>query len=140
MGAVTADGQLLANPEAGLDEANLERAAGPAREKIARQLTSLRGVRPPLQVSGMTAIVVDDGLATGLTARAAVAYLRRQGAARIVLAVVAAGASAAVLRREVDELVAVEIPYSFHAVGQFYARFPQTDDAEVRGLLGVSAA
>ena len=141
VGAVTADGQLLANPEAGLDEANLERAAGPAREKIARQLTSLRGVRPPLQVSGMTAIVVDDGLATGLTARAAVAYLRRQSAARIVLAVpVAAGASAAVLRREVDELVAVEIPYSFHAVGQFYARFPQTDDAEVRGLLGVSAA
>ena len=140
VGAVTADGQLLANPEAGLDEASLERIAGPAREKIVRQLTSLRGTRPPLGVSGMTAIVVDDGLATGLTARAAVAYLRRQGAARIVLAVpVAADTSAAALRRDVDEFVAVEIPYSFYAVGQFYASFPQTEDAEVRALLGVSA-
>jgi putative phosphoribosyl transferase len=140
VGAVTADGRLLANAELGLDPQLLERAAGPAREKLARQLTSLRGGRPPLQVAGLTVIVVDDGLATGLTARAAVHYLRREGAARIVIAVpVAADSSARALRSEVDELVAVDIPHSFAAVGQFYASFPQTEDSEVRSLLGVEA-
>ena len=140
IGAVTADGRLVANPEAGIDAPALERAAAPAREKLARQLRSLRGDRPPLDLTGLTTLVVDDGLATGLTARAAVHYLRREGAARIVLAVpVAAVSSANALRREVDEFVAVDMPPSFFAVGQFYASFPQTEDAEVRNLLGVEA-
>jgi putative phosphoribosyl transferase len=139
IGAVTADGRLLANPEAGLDAHALERAAAPAREKLARQLRSLRGDRGPLDMKGLTALVVDDGLATGLTALAAVHYLRREGAARVVLAVpVAAVVSANELRREVDEFVAADVPSSFFAVGQFYASFPQTEDAEVRRLLGVS--
>jgi len=140
IGAVTADGQLLANPESGVYAQALEQAAAPAREKLARQLLSLRGDRPPLDLTGLTTLVVDDGLATGLTARAAVNYLRREGAARIVLAVpVAAVSSATELCREVDEFVAVDIPSPFYAVGQFYASFPQTEDAEVRRLLGVDA-
>jgi putative phosphoribosyl transferase len=140
IGAVTADGVLLGNPDARLPLETLEAAAGPARDKVARQLHSLRGDRPPLDVAGRTAIVVDDGLATGLTARAAVAYLRRQGAARIVLAVpVAAASSAAVLRGEADEFVVVDMPPAFFAVGQFYGLFGQTEDAEVRELLGEAA-
>lgn len=138
IGAVTADGRLLANPEAGVDASALEYAAAPAREKLARQLRSLRGDRPPLDLTGLTTLVVDDGLATGLTARAAVHYLRRERVARIVLAVpVAAASSANELRADVDEFVAVDVPSSFFAVGQFYASFPQTEDAEVRRLLGV---
>jgi putative phosphoribosyl transferase len=135
-GAVTADGELLANPDAGFDAATLEHIADAAREKLAGQLRSLRGKRPTLNVSGLTTIVVDDGLATGLTALAAIHYLRRQGAARVVLAVpVAAQSSAMRLQREVDEFVAVEVPAGFFAVGQFYTNFGQTEDAEVRALL-----
>jgi putative phosphoribosyl transferase len=136
IGAVTADGQLVANPDTGFDTAGLEHAAGPAREKIVRQLRALRGDRPPLVVAGLTTIVVDDGLATGLTALAALRYLRRQGAARTVLAVpVSAESSARRMRGEVDEFVAVDVPAGFSAVGQFYARFGQTEDWEVRALL-----
>lgn len=140
IGAVTADGQLLANPDAGFGIYGVEHAAGPAREKVASQLRLLRGSRPPLAVTGLTAIVVDDGLATGLTALAAVRYLRRQGAARIVLAVpVSAVSSARRLRGEVDEFVAVDVEAGFSAVGQFYVRFGQTEDDEVRALLAEHA-
>ena len=135
-GALTADGELLGNPMAGLGRAELERVAGAARDKIARHVASLRGDLAPLQLAGRTVIVVDDGLATGLTARAAIRFLRRQGAARVVLAVpVAAADSARLLSAEADELVAVEIRDDFYAVGQFYASFGQTEDAEVRALL-----
>jgi len=135
-GALTADGELLVNPGARIDAAGLDSIAGAAREKISRLLGALRGDRPPLQLTGRAVIVVDDGLATGLTARAAVRYLRRQGVARIVLAVpVAARDSAALIAPEVDELVSVETPEDFFAVGQFYQRFNQTEDWEVRTLL-----
>ena len=135
-GALTADGELLANPVARVGLADLERLSGGAREKISRLLDSLRGDLPPLHIEGRTAIVVDDGLATGLTARAAARYLRRQGASRIVLAVpVAARDSAAMIAPEVDEFVSAETPAGFYAVGQFYMRFGQTEDAEVRALL-----
>lgn len=141
VGAVTADGELLANPEAGLSAPALARAAGAAREKLASQLRSLRGDRLPLDVTGLTTIVVDDGLATGLTALAAVLYLRRQGAARIVLAVpIAAESSARRLSGEIDEFVAADVSASFFAVGQFYVTFGQTEDAEVRALLDAASA
>jgi putative phosphoribosyl transferase len=136
-GALTADGELLANPSAGLGRAELESIAGNARDKIARHLSSLRGDLAPLPVTGQTVIVVDDGLATGLTARAAIRFLRRQGAARVILAVpVAAAGSAVMLSQEADELVTVETRDDFFAVGQFYGEFGQTEDYEVRALLG----
>ena len=135
-GALTADGELLANPVAHVSLADLDRLSGDARAKISRLLDSLRGDLPPLHIEGRTAIVVDDGLATGLTARAAVRYLRRQGASRIVLAVpVTARDSAAMIAPEVDEFVSAETPAGFSAVGQFYMHFGQTEDAEVRELL-----
>ena len=86
-------------------------------------------------------LLVDDGIATGLTALAAVGFLRAHGAARVVLAVpVIARSSAEELRQQVDELVAVLEPTAFYAVGQFYERFEQTSDEEVRRLLAPSAA
>ena len=136
VGALTADGELLANPQAGFSPEQLDGLAADARAKIERQLKSLRGELPTAEIKGRTVIVVDDGLATGLTASAAIRYLRRQGAARIVLAVpVAARDSAERLSGEADELLSADTPQDFFAVGQFYRSFGQTDDSEVRGLL-----
>lgn len=85
---------------------------------------------------GKTAIVVDDGLATGATARAAVQGLRAQGAGKVILAVpVAPPETAAVLRQEVDELICLAEPAGFGAVGRFYVDFHQLEDAEVVDLL-----
>jgi putative phosphoribosyl transferase len=135
-GALTADGELLANPDLHLDPTSLEGMAADAKAKVARLLGSLRGSAPELPLVGRTAIIVDDGLATGLTAKAAARFVRRQGAAHIVLAVpVAAPASAAALSDEVDELAYVELPAPFAAVGQFYTAFDQVSDDEVRSLL-----
>lgn len=136
VGALTADGELLANPQAGFDETALDLISGDAHAKIGRLLGSLRGDLPPKRIDGQTVIVVDDGLATGLTARAAIRYLRRQHAARIVLAVpVSARDSAELLMPEADEFISADIPDDFWAVGQFYRSFGQTEDAEVRWLL-----
>ena len=135
-GALTADGELLANSQAGFSPEQLDGLAADARAKIERQLKSLRGELPTAEIKGRTVIVVDDGLATGLTASAAIRYLRRQGAARIVLAVpVAARDSAERLSGEADELLSADTPQDFFAVGQFYRSFGQTDDSEVCGLL-----
>ena len=99
-------------------------------------MRAYRADRTSPAIAGATAIVVDDGIATGLTLSAAVAYLRRKGAKRIVIAApVAAPDSAARLRGEADEVVTLAEPRGFNAVGQFYACFDQTPDAEVRELL-----
>jgi putative phosphoribosyl transferase len=83
------------------------------------------------------AIVVDDGLATGATARAAVAVARTMGAARVVVAIpVAAADSIELLRREADDVVCPLVPEVFGAVSRFYRSFPQVQDNEVRALLG----
>ena len=137
VGAVTADGEVIANPLVAMSESEVLVISGAAREKVAHQLASLRGSRAPLQLAGLTAIVVDDGVATGLTALAAVRYLKRQGASVVFAAPVAAAQAAAALSAEADRFVAVLVPDSFLAVGQFYVRFGQTADAEVRDLLGV---
>lgn len=91
----------------------------------------------PLSAAGKVAIVVDDGLATGATARAALRALRRQGPKRVVLAVpVGPSDTVEMLRREVDDLVCLSIPEGFGAVGAYYRHFPQVADAEVVALLG----
>ena len=135
-GAMAADGVVLANPGAHVSASELERLAPAAREKVERYSRQLRGGAPGVALAGRNAIVVDDGLATGLTAEAAVGYLRRQGVSRIVLGVPVASTSAArALSKLVDELVTVDVPPFFGAVGQFYASFGQTEDAEVEALL-----
>jgi len=109
-----------------------------AREEVemGRRIRSYRGDRPPLDVRGRTVILVDDGLATGGTARAAIASLRQRGAARIVLAVpVCAPESARAIAEEADEVVCLLTPEDFRAVGYWYQDFAQTTDDEVLALL-----
>lgn len=106
------------------------------REELARRAQRYRGDRPPVPLVGRTAIVVDDGMATGSTALAAAQVARRLGAAEVVLAVpVASSQAVAELRRHVDEVVSVHTPDDFRAVGQWYDDFSETSDDEVVALL-----
>jgi putative phosphoribosyl transferase len=107
-----------------------------ARRELERRASRFRGGRPPLVPAGRTAVLVDDGIATGATARAACRVATAQGAARVVLAVpVCSSGTAAELRSEVDELVCLQTPRQFLGVGEFYADFRQTTDDEVADLL-----
>lgn len=111
------------------------------RRELARRVARFRGGRAPASLDGKTAVIVDDGIATGATARAACQVARALGAARVVLAVpVASLDSVAGLRHYADQLVCLETPESFRCIGQFYADFSQTPDAEVNDLLTRSGA
>jgi putative phosphoribosyl transferase len=116
--------------------AELARLEREARGELERRALRFRGDRPPLVAAGRTAVLVDDGIATGATARAACRVATAQGAARVVLAVpVCSSGTAAELRNEVDELVCLQTPRRFVGVGEFYADFRQTSDDEVADLL-----
>lgn len=126
----------LAIPEEVIDAI----AAAEARELVRRE-AAYRDDRPPPAIGGRTVILTDDGLATGATMRAAVAALRRQGPAAIVVAVpVAAPATCEAFRAIVEEVVCLVLPEPFEAVGYWYADFSQTTDEEVRDLLARAAA
>lgn len=108
-------------------------------EELARQARRFRRGRERVAVGGRTVIVVDDGIATGATARAACRVARAQGAARVVLAVPVAPPDAVeALRQDADEVVCLSNPPEFSAVGQWYEDFSQTSDAEVVELLSRS--
>lgn len=136
VGAVDPDGEVVRNEQAGYSPSEIAHLVTPALDKIRKRLDLYRGGRPAPEMAGATAILVDDGVATGLTVEAAIAYLRRHGVERLVLATpVVAADTAARLRPLVDVLVAVEEPALFLAVGQFYRHFEQTSDDEVLGIL-----
>jgi putative phosphoribosyl transferase len=110
------------------------------REIERRRELYLHG-RAPLPVKGATVIVVDDGIATGTTVRAALVALRRRGAARLVLAVpVAPHDTLTRLAREVDRIICLAEPYPFRAIGLHYRDFAQLEDAEVIALLDAAMA
>jgi putative phosphoribosyl transferase len=114
----------------------IEAVAARELEELGRRERSYRGDRPALQVRGRTVILVDDGLATGSTMRAAVKALRRLGPDRIVVAVpTAAPSTCAELGLEADECICCITPDPFYAVGVWYEDFSQTTDREVRDLL-----
>lgn len=120
----------------GASEAYLRQEATRELAEIERRRRVYLGERPRPDPRGRTVIIVDDGLATGATARVAVKALRHQGAARIVLAVpVAPPDTASLLRGEVDDLVCLSEPESFRGVGAFYRDFHQLTDSEVIDLL-----
>lgn len=136
IGAVAADGVVTPNPEAGYSAEAVEELAGAARAKVAREMARLSRAHALPEPAGRTAILVDDGLATGLTAIAAAGWLKRAGAARVVVAVpVAPPSTVREMRRHADEVIVLEEPEWFQAVGQFYRRFGQTDDSEVEAAL-----
>ncbi len=120
----------------GVTPAELERIAGRERARAEELERRLRHGRPSIDLAERTAIVVDDGLATGATAMAAVRAVRLGAPARLVLAVpVAPPESVEELAREVDEVVTVRQPYDFRAVGLWYESFPQISDEEVEAML-----
>jgi putative phosphoribosyl transferase len=140
MGAIASGGARVLNEELvetlGIPEALIDAVAAREEEELRRRERLYRGERPPPEVEGKTVILVDDGLATGSSMRAAVAALRRLRPARIVVAVPTAPVSTCEeLRPEVDELVCARTPQPFYAVGIWYENFNQTTDEEVRRLL-----
>jgi putative phosphoribosyl transferase len=144
MGAVGEDGALVVNERVvrrvHVSEVEFAEAELRERAEVERRALRFRGDQPRLGLDGRTALVVDDGIATGSTARAACQVARAQGAARVVLAApVCSPNTARALRGEVDELVCLEMPRWFAAVGQCYADFRPTSDGEVTALLQQSA-
>ncbi len=125
---------------AGADRAYIEREAALELREIERRRRVYLGDRPPPVLTGRTVIVVDDGVATGTTVRAALKALRRQHPARIVLAFAVGPAdTVAALRSEADEVVCLMEPAEFHAVGLHYRDFHQVGDDEVVAALRAAA-
>ncbi len=140
MGAIASGGVQVINEEVvrhlGLTPGIMASVAAIEQQELARREQAYRGKRPPVTIEGRTVILVDDGLATGSTMRAAVAALRRRHPTRVVVAIpTAAPEPCEELKREVDEIVCVMIPTPFYGVGEWYEEFDQTSDEEVRDLL-----
>lgn len=120
----------------GISEDEIARAAAREIAEIERRRRIYLRGRAPLPVAGRTAIVVDDGIATGATVRAALQALRRRDPERLVLAIpVAPPDTVAALRAVTDEIICLEMPHHFTAVGAYYEDFAQLSDAEVIALL-----
>ena len=144
MGAV-ASGATLLNPglvaRLGIPSSVVDVVVARELAELKRREQAYRGNRPPSHVQGRTVILVDDGLATGATAQAAVESLRRQQPRQIIFAApVCSRDGADALRRVVDEVVCLECPEDFQAVGLWYEDFSPTSDAEVLECLRAAKA
>jgi predicted phosphoribosyltransferase len=124
----------------GIPDRVVEAASERERAELERRERAFRGDRPPRDIHGCIAIVVDDGLATGSTMRAALDAVRTRGPARVVCAVpVAPPETCAALRKHADEMICLVTPPDMYAVGLWYEDFAQTEDDEVRALLEAAA-
>lgn len=122
-----------------IDEKTFDEVRREELTELRRREREYRGERPPLQLRQRTVVLVDDGLATGATMRAAVAAVRRQEPAAVVVAVpVGSALTCASLADEVDDIVCLITPAEFRAVGQAYGDFSPTTDAEVRAALSAA--
>jgi putative phosphoribosyl transferase len=144
MGAIASGGVRVRNEQViastGVDDDLIEAVAEHERTELERREHAYRGERAPAEVADRTVIVVDDGLATGATMRAAVRALRQRHAAAIVVAVpIAASPVCAELGEIVDQVVCVRTPDPFVAIGLWYRDFAPTGDDEVRGLIDAAA-
>ena len=141
MGAVAEGGvQVLDLSIVCVSDRDIQEAVTAARKELECHEESYRRGRPPLELTGKTVIVVDDGIATGCSILAAIATIRRRNARRVVVAVPVAPASGcSAIRMEADELVSVAEPEMFLAVSQWYEDFPQISDEDVQRLLESAA-
>jgi putative phosphoribosyl transferase len=140
MGAIATGGVRVLNDEVvqaySIPEPVIAEVIGREEQELARRERLFRGGRAPLRIVGKTVILVDDGLATGSTMRAALKALRQQAPARIVAGVpVGAPETCEEFQGEADEMICVRTPEPFFAVGQFYEDFSQTSDEEVREMM-----
>jgi len=140
LGAIASGGVRVLNESVvrglGIPPEEVDRVAAREGEELRRRERAYRGDRPAPELRGRTVILVDDGLATGASMRAAVAAVRRAGPARIVVAVpVGAEETCDEFRTEADEVVCAQTPEPFYAVGLWYGDFGQTTDEEVSDLL-----
>jgi predicted phosphoribosyltransferase len=145
MGAISAGDVRILNPEVvdglGIDQETVDQVTRAEQRSLATQEERFRAGRPAVPIAGKTVILVDDGLATGSTMRAAITAARKQGARRVVVAVpVGAAATVAALAAIADEVICPAMPYPFRAVGLAYRDFAPVSDAEVRSLLAEVAA
>ncbi|PYV55443.1 MAG: phosphoribosyl transferase [Acidobacteria bacterium] len=145
MGALASGGVTVLNREViqalGIPRQTINAVVAREERELERREREYRGQRPAASVRGRTAIVVDDGLATGSSMRVAAKALRKEAAAEIVVAVpVASPSTCSAFELEVDKVVCATTPEPFSAVGQWYRNFSQTTDEEVRDLLARSAS
>ena len=144
MGAIAGGGVRLLNDEVinalGIPPNVIDSVASTEQLELVRRERLYRGNRAPIGLTNKTVIIVDDGLATGSTMRAAVMAVRRQQPARVIVGVpVGAPSTCTGLSREADEVVCVRMPDPFVAVGLWYRDFTPTSDDDVRNLLGTDA-
>jgi predicted phosphoribosyltransferase len=139
MGAIASGGVMVMNPDVAafhVPQASIDAVATRERAELERRERLYRGHRRPIDLHDRTAVLVDDGLATGSTMLAAARSARLQQPKAVVVAVPVAAAEAVnALRREVDDVVCLATPEPFRAVGLWYRHFDQTTDDEVRALL-----
>ena len=140
LGAVGEDGAISLNHDVllrtGVDEETLQAIERRERAEVEHRAARYRAGRPPIPLQDRTAVLVDDGLATGSTAAVACQIARLQGARRLIVAApVGPRSTVEALGRVADQVVVVETPESFFSVGQWYRRFNQTSDDEVAELL-----
>ncbi|MBM3127319.1 MAG: phosphoribosyltransferase [Chloroflexi bacterium] len=140
IGAITSTGEVLLDEslviELRLSQKEIAREIEHQRKEIARRLAIFRGKRAPLDLKNKTVVIADDGIATGSTMLAALRALRQAQPARLILAIpVGPPETIQRLARESDQVVVLDTPEPFWAVGRFYAQFDQTSDEEVIALL-----
>lgn len=138
IGAITEHGESIFNEQERMrvDSAYLKETQEKEQQEAKRRLRVYREGMGERSFKGKTVIVVDDGVATGLTMQAAIASLKAQGAQKVVVAVpIGAPDSMATLRQQADDVVVLDEPQLFMAIGQFYREFPQVSDEEVLQLL-----
>ncbi|HEY5468280.1 MAG TPA: phosphoribosyltransferase family protein [Coriobacteriia bacterium] len=138
-GAVDPDGRVYANAFANVSDGWLRTAAVAEHAEVLRRMDAYRCGRPAPVLKGRTVIVVDDGIATGLTAQAALRWLRGLGVARLAIAApVMAPDTVKRLAQDADDVVTLQAPAGFASVGQYYVQFPQLSDVDVAHLLAGS--
>ncbi len=140
MGAIASDNIRVLNEDVVMSfqipERVIDMVAENERKELERRERAYRGDRPKPEIEGSTVILIDDGLATGATMRAAAAALKTKNPAKIVIAVpTAAPDTCEIFRKEVDEIICLATPEPFYGVGAWYEDFSQTTDKEVCELL-----
>lgn len=144
MGALASGGVIVMNRNVlsalSIPDGAVEAVVAAERAEMERREAAYRDGRPPVEIAGRHVILIDDGLATGASMRAAVAGVRQRGPLGVVVAVpIAAATTCEELADEVDEIVCAATPEPFYAVGAWYADFGQTSDDEVRALLDAAS-